>query len=41
MLLDNNQDKKITLEPDHPNFLTFLNFLQNTKEEFLEGEFDL
>ena len=36
----NNQDKKITLEPDHPNFLTFLNFLQNTKE-FLEGEFDL
>ena len=35
--LDNNQDKKITLEPDHPNFLTFLNFFQNTKEEFLEG----
>ena len=34
-------DKKITLEPDHPNFLTFLNFLQNTKDEFLEGEFDL
>ena len=39
--LDNNQDKKITLEPDHPNFLTFLNFLQNTEEEFLEGEFHL
>ena len=39
--LDNNQDKKINLEPDHPNFLTFSKFLQNTNEKFLEGEFDL